>query len=157
VVVEEDAPAGRFDLVVRPAGADDRVEPLGREALETGLGLAVRREVREVDALVLRAPAAAGAAPGGLRQASGEATTRLEFGPGRLLGNRVSAATLAETLERELRRPVVDETGLTGEYEVELVWAPGEPGSLVAAIEGLGFEVVEARREVEMLVVGRRE
>lgn len=54
VVVEDDVPAGRFDLVVRPAGDAERVEPLAREALETGLGLEVRHEVREVDAWVLR-------------------------------------------------------------------------------------------------------
>lgn len=161
VELEGDVPSGRFDLVVRTAGAADQVKPLARQALETGLGLEVRREVREVDALVLRVPGAAegaAAAPPGLRRAASPfGVSRSEVGPGRVLADRVSIAELVEGIEPTLGRPVVDETGLEGHYAVELIWAAGDPASLIAAVEELGLELVEARREAEMLVVARRE
>jgi uncharacterized protein (TIGR03435 family) len=160
VELEGDVPSGRFDLVVRTAGAADQVKPLARQALETGLGLEVRREVREVDALVLRVPGAAeaaAAAPPGLRRARGFGASRSELGPGRVLGDRLSIAEVIEGIEPSLGRPVVDETGLEGHYAVELIWDAGDPASLIAAVEELGLELVEARREAEMLVVARRD
>lgn len=159
VVVGEGVPDGRFDLVVRPAGDALRVEPLGREALENGLGLDVRREVREVDAWVLRSAGRSGRAPaaGGLRESSREDEPRFDLGRGTLSGTRLPIPTLAAIFERELHRPVLDETGLTGEYEVDLEWTAGDARSLIEAIEKLGLRAVERRREVEMVVVRRRE
>ncbi|HUO86637.1 MAG TPA: DUF3738 domain-containing protein [Thermoanaerobaculia bacterium] len=156
VVVEDDVPAGRFDLVVRPAGDGARVEALAREALQTGLGLDVRREVREVDVWLLRVAESDGQGAVSLEMADDDEEPQFLTGPGKLAGNRVRIAGLAGTLEREVRRPVVDETGLAGEYALDLTWAAGEEGALVEVVENLGFEVVAGRREVEMVVVARR-
>lgn len=157
VQVADDLPAGRFDLVVRTAGDAEAVRPLARRALETGLGIEVRRETREVEALVVRvAGDELGTLPAGLRRARASSSSRSELRPGSLIADRVSVRQIAEMVERELRRPVVDETGLEGEYGIEMVWEPGDAESLTAAVEALGLEVIPARREVEMVVVARR-
>jgi uncharacterized protein (TIGR03435 family) len=54
--------------------------------------------------------------------------------------------------------PVVDETGLTGEYDWELPYQPGQPNIALQALkDNLGLELVKARRSINMLVVERDE
>jgi uncharacterized protein (TIGR03435 family) len=49
--------------------------------------------------------------------------------PGRSIGRSMPINLLADTLTRLVGRPVVDRTGLTGEYDWDLAWtpSPGEP------------------------------
>jgi uncharacterized protein (TIGR03435 family) len=61
----------------------------------------------------------------------GQSST-MNFGRGLVNGPSVSMDLLARTLSMALERPVVNQTGLKGEYEVHLVWAPeSTPGSAV--------------------------
>ena len=53
----------------------------------------------------------------------GQAST-MSFGRGFVNGASVSMDLLARTLSMALERPVVNQTGLNGEYEVHLKWAP---------------------------------
>ncbi len=56
--------------------------------------------------------------------------------------------------QRVLGKEVLDETGLTGRYDVDLKWDPSEPASLVAAVRNqLGLELVLEPRKLEHLVV----
>lgn len=43
---------------------------------------------------------------------------------GRIVARRMTMATLARLLTEIVGRPVTDETGLPGEYDVQLTWAP---------------------------------
>ena len=49
------------------------------------------------------------------------------FGAGFVSGTSVSMDLLARTLSMVLERPVVNQTGLNGEYEVHLEWSPDAP------------------------------
>ena len=61
---------------------------------------------------------------------------------------------LASALEATLGCPVLNETGLTGQYDVELTREHERRDSLVAAVEKeLGLSLVQEKRPVEVFVV----
>jgi len=82
---------------------------------------------------------------------------------------RIDMAGVASALANVFRRPVVDRTGLTGVYDIQLELPPlqpatvdgGAPGSSVSVFtvlqEQLGLRVEEGRGPVEVLVVDRVE
>ena len=90
------------------------------------------------------------------------------FGLGREAGPRDRAAGL--TIQRGLRasagRPIVDRTGLTGNYEFKLVYRPGNvapgpaderPDVFTALREQLGLTLESARGPVSVILVERIE
>ena len=75
-------------------------------------------------------------------------------------------AKLARSLEFAMERPVVDETGLAGTFDIDLQWTPGvdAPGAGNAPVESgpsvftalqeqLGLKLESARGPVEVLVI----
>ena len=57
-------------------------------------------------------------------------------------------------LQRELDRPVLDETGLEGRYDFELHWDIRNPVSVLDFVRGkLGLELRPQVREMEHLMV----
>jgi uncharacterized protein (TIGR03435 family) len=93
---------------------------------------------------------------------AGQGMTR---GPAMYYGTRVSVDQVAENLAIVTGRPVVNETGLTGFYDVKLQWTPdSEPAetatgpTLVIAIqEQLGLKLEAKKGPVEIVVVDRAE
>jgi hypothetical protein len=104
--------------------------PILRETLERTFKLKVRRETREVDALVLKA-----------------GNAKLRELPRR--GHTMDY--LARTLEWRLKRFVVDETGLGGEYDFK--YPQNSDGLEDFVRQQLGLEASPARRFIEVLVV----
>jgi uncharacterized protein (TIGR03435 family) len=47
---------------------------------------------------------------------------------GREMKGNVTLTRLADTLSNTLDRPVIDETGLKGTYEIDLTWSPDDAG-----------------------------
>jgi uncharacterized protein (TIGR03435 family) len=74
-----------------------------------------------------------------------------------------SMARLAEELSRVSGRPVVDRTGLTGRYDLELEWADDDDEDSSAATlftavsEQLGLRLQAEKAPVDVVVVGRIE
>ena len=65
---------------------------------------------------------------------------------------------LTGNMEANLGRPVVDQTGLTNNYDYQLDWQPQpgetEPAALKRALlDQLGLELVPANMPIEMLAV----
>lgn len=97
-----------------------------------------------------------------LRRAEG-VETRLRAGsanpgrwmkPGELTAVAMPTSVLAALLQRTAGRPVLDETGLTGRYDLELRWEAGRPASLAESVkQQLGLELAEARRMLDSLEV----
>jgi uncharacterized protein (TIGR03435 family) len=86
--------------------------------------------------------------------------------PGHTQGNKLTAGELAGSLSFFLNRPVLDKTGLTGKYDVELRWTPerillqpstlpdGAPPSIFTAIqEQLGLKLESGKGPVRLLVI----
>lgn len=158
IVVEGRLPEERFDFIFHTAPRKpERFRTLLRVALESTFDLEVNRESREREVYILKAlPEASEKLQPSQVEARGSMSQS-----GSISGTRVSTGELAELLELSLGQPVVDETQLTGEYDIQLRWQPGEMESLSEAVrEELGLELEEGRREVEVLVIatglGRR-
>src|SRR5213594_2111035 len=80
----------------------------------------------------------------------------------RIDGGKVSMAAFIRVLETILDRPIIDKTGFTGTFDVDLIFAhdgaspgaPGAPNTIPTAMqEQLGLKLVSARGTVEVLVI----
>jgi uncharacterized protein (TIGR03435 family) len=112
--------------------------------------------------------------PGGLSVKGTIFLTR----PGRIIAQTAPVAGLADALSRLLNRTIVDNTGLTGKYDITLTWAPDEteletfnnrlgpgpgpvapppdtsgPSLFTALEEQLGLKLESTRGPVETLVI----
>jgi len=87
-------------------------------------------------------------------------------GRGSISAKQTSMSTFVYFLSGELRQPIVDDTGLKGEYDFDLTWSPTEmpdakseaaeqvASSVFAAVqEQLGLRLQPSRGPVEVLVV----
>jgi uncharacterized protein (TIGR03435 family) len=140
--------------------------------LSERFNLSVHKETKEVPAYVL-VPAKGGSK---LQRAEDSARAGRRIGRGQLTGT-MPIPVLAVSLSQWLDRPVIDRTGLKGNYVVSLTYTPdlgqgarfAAPGpdappaaadapSLFQAIqEQLGLELKSSREPVEILVIDRAE
>ena len=63
---------------------------------------------------------------------------------------------LTDFLSNQLESIVVDETGLDGTYSLELPWYNEKPSLIHEELAKIGLQLVEAEREVEVLVITDR-
>jgi uncharacterized protein (TIGR03435 family) len=97
-------------------------------------------------------------------------TPGLGFGPpGNMGATNATMADVAEAMQQgALDRPVVDQTGLTGRFDLRLRWMPDEmrstlanteafPDLFTAIQEQLGLRLVSTRAQVDVLVIDRAE
>jgi uncharacterized protein (TIGR03435 family) len=89
-------------------------------------------------------------------------------GPGRMQGNAISLEMFSRVLGRLLSRPVIDQTGLTGSFDLDLRYRPDSvrqtaasdppldpelPSIFTAIQEQLGLRLVGGRASVDVLIV----
>ncbi|MCU1235801.1 MAG: hypothetical protein JWP63_3768 [Candidatus Solibacter sp.] len=152
--------SARFDIVAKfpPHTGDSQLGPRLQKLLTDRFKLAVHRETKEFPVYALvkgknspKLKAAADTGPQGTN------STR-----GRLTGQRITMARLAEFLAQRMDRPVVDLTGLTGMYDLTLEWTTDEaaagdapPGpTLEAALQQqLGLRLQSQRAPIMLIVV----
>ena len=94
--------------------------------------------------------------------------------PGNLAGGSTSIAQLTYVLARFVNRTVIDKTGLTGNYDLNLQWTPDQmpqrppgapelpidpdgPSLFTAVREQLGLKLDSQKGPVEILVIDRAE
>jgi len=110
-----------WDIVAKPrAGYESRQLPeLMRNLLEERFKLVVHRQRRDVSGYALRV------LPGGhhLFESHGP-QTYFTGRPGLIGSNRRSMAELAPVLAKMIGAPVVNDTALTGQYDLKLQWTP---------------------------------
>jgi uncharacterized protein (TIGR03435 family) len=149
-------PEEQYDVVIRlPPGHAAETGELLRKAVELTFGLTTRRETRTVDAysLVLAEDSAVRPTPSAMDEQGGSGAMS---GTGMMEVTNATAGTIAANLAGHLERPVFDETGLTGRYDVSLRWEDESPETFIAAVrQQLGLELRPTQRPVEILVVER--
>jgi thiol-disulfide isomerase/thioredoxin len=155
VVFECDLPEKEFGYAVRlPKGSGLSPSRLLQEALESSLGFRTRgeREQRDQDVLVLKHIGPAAPAKAGGNPALG---SRLMFPPNTIVGEGAHLRFLAQWIERNLKKPVLDETGLSGEYDWKIKVESFDEDDVNTALKDLGLALTPERRKVEYIVVRR--
>jgi uncharacterized protein (TIGR03435 family) len=100
-----------------------------------------------------------------LKDAPNNPAGQVRIAPGQLTGTGAPMFLLVGQLVRQLGRPVVDKTGLTGRYDFEVSWTPdfdspaGAPPvnsdapSIFTALQQLGLKLQSTKGPVEILVI----
>lgn len=140
-------PIGRYDFIDNlPTEQQKALQEAAREKF----GLVGKRELLETNVLVLtkRYPNAAG-----LRPVSGQDAFDMENGS--ISGRDRSFGTLIYCLEDYLKIPVVNQTGLTGNFDFDLKWDGTSDGLKRAVQQQLGLEFVPSHEAIEYVVVSK--
>jgi len=150
--------------VPKPTGPVDVNKPdtlalMVQSLLEERFQLKVRHESREMSVYILSVgkDGAKLKAPG---TESGSTNTNVSNGKTHVVGKGSPVGTLAQIIARQLRRPVIDKTNLTGPFDFELDWvnsnAPTDevgPSVFTALQEQVGLKLESSKAPVEVLVI----
>ena len=128
--------------------ASESFRPLLQEELKKRLRLETHLEVRPFDVFVLTATGTPR-----LERAQGESTsiriskTGAQFREAPMQG-------LASALQSILGKPVIDETGITGTYNLEFDWGEDRATSVTATLrDRFGLQLSAGTRDMEVLIV----
>ena len=138
--------------VVVPQGKEEMLKPTFRRLLADTFDVTHRKEKREVDVFVLR-PASGGVK---LRNSSA-AKKHVKFGNNIIDGKKQPIGALTKVLVNFLSLPVVDETGLTGEYDWKLEYNEADRSILANSVKtNLGLELVKTKRNIEFSIFDKK-
>jgi uncharacterized protein (TIGR03435 family) len=157
MVLPPDALQQHYDLMMTlPSHAAESL----REEIKGRLGLVARQEVREADVLLLvvRNPTGLEA-----KASSGGPPRRYMTSDqyvGRLVITNEPFAGLATELEDFFHKPTWDQTGLSGHYDLNLIWETHanrskREAAVRSQLNKIGLDLVPARQPSEMLVVDK--
>jgi uncharacterized protein (TIGR03435 family) len=151
-------PPGKYDFIANlPSGNKDALQ----KEIERKFGLVGRRETRETDVLLLKIqnPDASGLKPADPRRLEHNSTSSSRSGAGEFSDRNKPLSDLARFLEGRFEIPVIDQTGLTNHFDIDLKWNetnwqhPNLVGLKQALLDQLGLELVPGYEPVEMLVI----
>ena len=135
--------------------AQEQVQQELQALLSDRFQLTLRHETKEqlIYALV------AGKDGSKLQESQSKDRRHMMMARGDFNGEGVPLEMLVSNLSRELGRPVIDRTGLTGHYDFKLHWTPGSNGpSLFTAVqEQLGLRLESQKGPVDILIIDRAE
>lgn len=166
----------RYDFELLLAREEDNALKirLFRDAIERYFGLIIMPEVRHVDVYVMTAPKGAGP---GLSEAEfgmslstsssypifwnsphGGPPTMADVFKAKppvqdISGSSTTITTLCSILERGLDRLVVDETGLTGNYDFQIISSEGDRDLFQILRDELGLIATPSQRDITILSV----
>jgi uncharacterized protein (TIGR03435 family) len=155
-------PDGFYDIsAAAPPDKMPELKAQFEKTLRTNLGIVVLTKTQEVEVYAMTV--CASNAPGL------KATSKRGGGGGRPGGfylNGTDLKGIASYLEDALNKPVIDETGLTGLWDVDIKWEmskselhhdSADPAKVIkAAREQLGLELKRVNRKLRVLVLERR-
>ncbi len=156
--------AAMYDLSLSIPGAiPANFRSWARDVISAAFHLKVNRETRETEVWIL---AKTDVKPVTLLEPALAADSTAFYGwrpavppaVGGLLNLAYSAVTfIAQFIEAAVKKPVLDETGITGKYDFHLSYDKADPEGSIEAMRKAGFKVEPARRTIEFLVVTRTE
>jgi len=159
----------RWDITATAEGLPSSVQPeqiapLLKKLLGDRFGLRVHREMREMPVYRLVVHRGGAKLKATVSDPPGGADVRGGAGGFHMEARHLSMPRLAQLLSRRAERPVVDRTGLGGDYDLTLEWTPqmavgpeqetsDGPTLFTALREQLGLRLEAGRELVEVLVV----
>jgi uncharacterized protein (TIGR03435 family) len=156
--------ADRFKLAVRRESREQQVYALVAAKAGNALGPQIRRVEVDCAAEAARALAARrGGGPPPSSDANKMSPCSARVRPGQIVARGNTLEQLTRGLSQFLGRTVVDRTGLSGTFDIDLEWAPEEtadargPSIFTAVQEQLGLKLESERAPVDVLVIDRVE
>jgi uncharacterized protein (TIGR03435 family) len=154
----EKVPSGAFDFIANLRSGNE--EALQKE-IQRKFGLIGKREVRDADVLLLEVqnPNATGLESADRRRLEPHSGNSSRSGAGYFTSRSQNLSMLAWFLESHFKTPVVDKTGLTNQYDIDLNWDetnfrhPNLASLKQALLDQLGLELVPTNMPIKMLVV----
>ena len=151
-VLNVEIPTNRYDFFTNPPKGSKSALRL---EIKRKLGVAGRFETIETNVLFLkvRYPDAAGLKPSVSKNGS------TSDGNGSIRMARATTDNLAVVMENYFKIPVINQTGLTNNFDIDLKWNetnwqhPNLDGLKQALLDQLGLELVPGREPVEMLII----
>ena len=151
-----------YDVAAKPEGhaglTNDQLKPMLQQLLQQRFRLSYHRATKPFSgyALVI--------AKGGMKlQRAKGASQQAYILPDGLRGQNMPIEVLASMLSRPLGRPVIDRTGLKGNFDIQIRYAPNGttdsslPSVFRAVEEDLGLKLEAQKVPVEMLVIDHLE
>jgi uncharacterized protein (TIGR03435 family) len=171
----------RYTIDARPASPQTRAMmggPMLQALLEERFKLKIHRENQEVPAYALLVakggPKLKATPEGGCTQGDSRVVQGRPLPCGYMASEQegtdavgVKLATLCQILSRQVHRPVIDQTGLTGLYDYHVDFAPGPPGAhppddpnapdpvtnVMGSLQSLGLRLEAAKGTAEFIVI----
>jgi uncharacterized protein (TIGR03435 family) len=146
-----------YDVSAKPEGdralSYEQLRPLLQQLLADRFKLSVHREMKDAPGYALVV-----AKDGSKLQPTTGNPSRPAILPGGLRADNISLQTLAGMLARPTGRPVVDKTGIAGNFDITLDYAEGAadsslPSVFTALQEQLGLRLVAQKVPIETLVI----
>lgn len=144
----------RYDVRITPPTSNPKAtEAMLKAVVEQMVQPRFAKTERAVPVYVLRSkPASA------MLLQKGEGQPDIKGGDGFVEAMNVPIQQIVGNLQRDLRTPVIDETGLEGGWNFSMKWDPDDPASLVEALrQQLGLDVRREQRVMEVYLVKRGE
>jgi uncharacterized protein (TIGR03435 family) len=153
MVLNTELPAEKYDFLSNlPTGSREALQL----ALKKNFGVVGRFETRDTDVLLLKVKRSP--APGLRPSTTSDVGGSSGGGQISITGQSLSL-NLVPNLEEIFEMPVIDQTSLTGRYDVKLKWHESKSGHTnpedlkQALLDQLGLELVPDRQPIEMLIV----
>ncbi|MEQ1919763.1 MAG: TIGR03435 family protein [Elusimicrobiota bacterium] len=153
-IIAENPPVKSLNVRLKtPPESFEQGRELLKQAILATFGVSVQSEIKETDVYLL----SLSTGPGAPRPAKGDPAVKsgiMASGGGRLLG-KTTMARFAKALWGASSKPVIDDTGLQGDYTLDLEWKwnRDDDSALGPALAAQGLRLVPGRRKVEFLRV----
>jgi len=135
-----------FDLLVKPSQKDS-LYIIMEQVLGKLLPIKYRLEKKDMPVYVLRR------LPEGFAwQASSAAISEYSFSGRGFKGTGIVMKTFVDYIANELQLPVIDETGLTGKYDITTENVMRTTEDMLAALKKMGLAVEKTNRQLDALI-----
>ena len=142
--------------IIVPIGCEHMLDALFKQTVQSGLGVTAAWETAETKVGILKRNPIFKPNPVSqlaLKPSKEAKGGVVSWGESSIKGVCEPITVLAGTLGGVLNIPVLDETGLKGNYDFNIKWKENSPGSLEMALEGMGLSLVTENRPMEMVVI----
>lgn len=136
-----------FDILV-PPGKEDSLRVIMQRQLNLLLPVKARVEKRKLPVYLLKIKT--GEQPNLTVSLSGKSSS--SFSGKGFTGTAIPVSEYASYLSNELGKTVLDETGLTGKYDMETVNETRSWPSIKAGMDKLGLSLEKAEREIDVII-----
>jgi uncharacterized protein (TIGR03435 family) len=152
-----------YDLSLSlPRATPETFRPWAQDVIAAALHIKVNREARDTAVWILARTKVKPAAlePGGTisdLNNLGWFPAEPPAAGGSVKLSYSDVSLIAQLLESVVKRPVLDETGITGRYDVHLSYDKSGPQGAIEALSKAGFKIEPDHRMIEFLIVTRVE